>query len=307
MTVITDVYPSRVGREAAILMRQDPVVWPGKKPASALSREQLKAYTDDGAILLERVFSEKEVAALRKAIDDMTEDPDIRNRDETIVEPGSGTVRSIFLVHRLNDVIRRLAADRRIADVARQILGSDVYVHQSRANLKRGFEGQEFYWHSDFETWHIEDGMPRMRALSCSILLDDNNAFNGPLMVMPGSHLNYVSCVGETPRDNYKESLKKQVYGTPDHDSLRFLVERGGIRSMTGPAGSVVFFDCNTMHGSNRNLSPYPRSNVFFVYNSVENRLDPPHHGLDPRPEYIAARDDCEALVSVESNRLKLV
>ena len=53
--------------------------------------------------------------------------------------------------------------------IAEQILGSQVYIHQSRVNLKPGFKGKEFYWHSDFETWHIEDGMPRMRALSCSI------------------------------------------------------------------------------------------------------------------------------------------
>jgi hypothetical protein len=43
---------------------------------------------------------------------------------------------------------------------ARQLLGSDVYVHQSRVNFKPGFNGQDFYWHSDFETWHAEDGMP---------------------------------------------------------------------------------------------------------------------------------------------------
>ncbi|MFQ5599830.1 MAG: ectoine hydroxylase, partial [Candidatus Krumholzibacteriia bacterium] len=53
----------------------------------------------------------------------------------------------------------------------------------------------------------------------------------------------------------------------------------------------VVFFDCNAMHGSNGNITPYPRSNVFFVYNSVENALVEPFGGLEPRPEYIASRD----------------
>ena len=58
----------------------------------------------------------------------------------------------------------------------------------------------------------------------------------------------------------------------------------------------MVFFDCNTMHGSNSNISPFARSNVFFVYNSVENALTRPYCGLKPRPEHIAARASFEAI-----------
>ena len=124
--------------------------------------------------------------------------------------------------------------------------------------------------------------MPAMRALSCSVLLTDNNANNGPLMLVPGSHRQFISCVGQTPNEHYKQSLKKQEYGVPDPVSLQLLVEQGGIQAMTAKAGSVVFFDCNTMHGSNSNISPWPRANVFMVYNSMENTLGPPKYGLTP-------------------------
>ena len=70
----------------------------------------------------------------------------------------------------------------------------------------------------------------------------------------------------------------------PDPVSLQLLVEQGGIQAMTAKAGSVVFFDCNTMHGSNSNISPWPRANVFMVYNSMENTLGPPKYGLTPGP-----------------------
>jgi ectoine hydroxylase len=109
-----------------------------------------------------------------------------------------------------------LTRDPRILAKAREILGGDVYIHQSRINYKPGFRGKEFYWHSDFETWHVEDGMPRMRAVSCSIALTPNYEFNGPLMLVPGSHRYFLSCVGETPEEHYKESLKKQEIGVPD-------------------------------------------------------------------------------------------
>jgi ectoine hydroxylase len=65
-------------------------------------------------------------------------------------------------------------------------------------------KGKEFYWHSDFETWHAEDGMPKMRAVSCSIAFDDNHEFNGPLMVIPQSHQKFISCIGETPEEHHK-------------------------------------------------------------------------------------------------------
>jgi hypothetical protein len=34
-----------------------------------------------------------------------------------------------------------------------------------------------------------------------------------------------------------------------------------------------------------------PRSNIFMVYNSVENKVKQPYSGQKPRPEYIATRD----------------
>ena len=55
-----------------------------------------------------------------------------------------------------------------------------------------------------------------MRAVSFSIALTENYTHNGALMIMPGSHRTFVSCVGETPDDYYKTSLKSQNVGTPD-------------------------------------------------------------------------------------------
>jgi ectoine hydroxylase len=159
-------------------------------------------------------------------------------------------------------------------------------------NFKPGFTGKEFYWHSDFETWHVEDGMPRMRCLSCSILLTDNAPHNGPLMLMPGSQRHYVRCVGETPENHYEKSLRKQEIGVPDENSLTELASRFGIDCATGPAGSVVFFDCNTMHGSNGNITPSARSNLFYVYNHVDNAVQAPFCQQAPRPAFVAERED---------------
>lgn len=294
----TDHYKTRHQSSAAILARHDPVVYERalSHTPSAINPAQLDVYRENGFLLMPELFSPAEVERLYNELQSMREDFTNKGRQEVIAEPGSGDVRSIFNVHRLNALFANLVRDPRVLNVAREILGSEVYIHQSRINYKPGFNGKEFYWHSDFETWHSEDGMPAMRALSCSILLTDNDEFNGPLMLIPGSHRHYVSCAGETPDENYKKSLKKQEVGVPDQILLKYLADMGGIASCKGKAGSVVFFDCNTMHGSNGNITPYPRSNVFFVYNSIENQLGAPRGGLKPRPEFVAARQDIAAL-----------
>lgn len=289
-----DPYQSRVATKAAMLPRVDPVVRRDPRYPAPIAEEQVAAYERDGFMVLENVFDAAEVAALRRHGDALRSASDTLDAGTVIREPGKddgGAVRSVFAIHRQSDGFAALVADHRLAGLAAALLGDEVYVHQSRLNFKPAFHGKEFYWHSDFETWHTEDGMPRMRALSMSIMLDDNHPQAGPTMFVPGSHRRYVTCVGQTPDDHYKASLRKQEYGVPDHDSLRSLVDEGGIAAPAPSAGSVVVFDCNTMHGSNGNITPFGRSNAFIVFNAWSNRLVAPFGDTRPRPEYIAHRD----------------
>ena len=280
-----------------MLPRLDPVVHSDWSETAPLTQQQAKQFDRDGFLVLKDVFSPDEVIFLQKQAKDLLSGPDGLNPETIITEPGSQEIRSIFEIHTQSSVISRLAADARLADVAQFLLNDKVYIHQSRLNYKPGFEGKEFYWHSDFETWHVEDGMPRMRALSMSVLLVENTPDNGPLMLMPGSHRAFLTCIGATPEDHYRMSLKKQEYGVPDRQSLTELADRHGIVAPTGKPGTVVIFDCNTMHGSNGNITPFPRANAFFVYNAVSNRLQSPFGVKKPRPPFIAARGEPKPLV----------
>jgi len=289
---MADPYPSRL-ETPDIIERKDPVVYGGRPPGpeAYLSDDQLSFFENNGFLIFESFFFREEVYTIQKELNRLRNLKSAENNPEYFLEPASREVRSIFNIHRTNELFRKLSCDKLILKIVTQLLNSPVYIHQSRINYKPGFDGKEFYWHSDFETWHMEDGMPRMRAISCSITLTDNNEFNGPLLLIPGSHRHYISCTGETPEDHFKHSLKKQEYGVPNPDILKNITDQNGMVSFKGEAGSVIFFDCNIMHGSNGNISPWPRSNVFFVYNSMENTLVAPFCGLKPRPEYIASRD----------------
>ncbi len=298
MSIASDPFPSRLKEPMEPFLRKDPVIhsrhqhrWEGP-----LDEESLSRYERDGFLWFKGFFSQERMQPFFQELRDIANDSSLKDSEQIIRDPSSGEIRSVFAMHELSEAFSRLTRDLRILGMVRQLLGSEVYIHQSRINDKFGFQGSGFDWHSDFETWHAEDGMPQMRAVSASLMLTDNNEFNGPLMLIPGSHHYFVPCVGETPDKNWQDSLKSQRVGVPDKKTLAMLAERGGIRAPKGPAGSLLLFECNTLHASNRNISPWPRSNLFFVYNSVDNRLREPYAAKSRRPEFLGARSNCEPL-----------
>jgi len=285
-----DPYPTRTVDRPSLLPREDPVVW-GRGTGGPLDPELVASYEDNGYLVIPGLFSPATLEEVGADLTRLAADDEVRSSPQAVIEPDGEELRSLFQVHLGDDAVGRLAHDPRLVSIVHQLLDDEVYVHQSRVNLKPGFRGKEFYWHSDFETWHAEDGMPRMRAVSCSVLLTPNHAYNGPLLTIDRSHQWFVSCPGETPEDNYRTSLRRQDLGVPDDDSLRELVRRGRINQCLGQPGTVVIFDCNVMHGSSGNLTPFERNNVFMVFNAVSNALGEPFAAPRPRPEFIAARE----------------
>lgn len=305
-----DLYPSRKGGQVLVIPRKDPIVHSslessreagagsgaasrGAAEQGPLSRAQRELFEENGYLAFEAILSVESLREVQARADALREAAVAEGRSdpEIIREPESDEIRSIFAIHEQDPVFARTLRAPGLIATAEQILGGPVYIHQSRINYKPGFVGREFYWHSDFETWHVEDGMPRMRAFSLSISLTENRALNGPVMVIPGSHRQFVACPGWTPDEHYRTSLRRQEIGVPPREILARLVEERGVESPTGPPGSALLFDCNLMHGSNGNITPFPRTNLFVVFNSMENPLEAPFSGQPPRPNYIGTRD----------------
>ncbi len=283
-----DHYPTRRHARPCLITRKDPVIW-GTAPApEGVRQDALDAFEREGVLVLHDLFPEARITSAQQAFAKMRRGEAKLDPETVIREPGSGAVRSIFAVHRQDPAFAALAEDTRLRSLVEHILGGPAYVMQSRINAKPAFEGQGFDWHSDFETWHAEDGMPRMRALSLSLFLSDNSALNGPTLFIPGSHKVFLPCPGATPEQNHRQSLKHQTLGVPDRDSLARLAERHGIMAPHGPSGTAVLFDCNTLHGSPANITPWPRINLFLVFNACDNRLEQPFDASRRRPRFLA-------------------
>lgn len=298
-----DFYPTR-GSEEQLFERVDPVVYGTGEPSGkySLMQEQLGFYEQNGFLVVPGVFSQQEVDALINEYERLVASGELRGKDELILEPDSDQPRSIFNPHRFSGLFDRLLRDRRILDKVIQILGSDVYVHHARINIKRALNGKSFPWHSDFETWHAEDGLPRCRVLSAWVMLHENNEFNGPLYLIPGSHKYFVSCAGATPENHHKASLRKQAYGAPSVNALRELAAKGGLAAAHGKPGTLILHEGNTMHGSSDNISPAARTNLFFVYNSVRNiPAEKPFAAAKFRPQFLG-NWDFTALQPIEND-----
>jgi ectoine hydroxylase len=286
-----DLYPSR-GNEEKTIKRVDKTVYAKEKIGKySLDEKELEIYEKDGFIIIPEVFSQKEIKKFAKELKIIELNEKLWEKEEFISEPNDNKLRTIFNQHLFSKVYKKLSKDPRILNKVMQILGSDVYIHHGRINVKRAYQGKSFPWHSDFETWHSEDGLPNCRCLSAWLMLTDNTQFNGPLYLIKESHKRFVSCKGITPKDNYKKSLKKQEYGVPSINAIKQLSKNDKLVSAIGKAGTLVLHDGNILHGSADNISPDDRTNIFFVYNSVKNTPVKPFSSKSPRADFLCLKD----------------
>jgi ectoine hydroxylase len=287
---VEDLYPSRIGGTEKIIQRKDPIVYGDKQSdvAPPLDASQLYSYNENGYLVLSDYMSEM-VSPLQDEVNRLKKT--MANNDELITEPDSRDIRSIFMPNAYSKLVDRFSRHPKVLNIARQLLDSDVYITQARVNVKPAFNGRSFAWHSDFETWHVEDGMPRMRAVTAWIMLTENNEFNGPLYVIPGSHKNYISCAGDTNKMNYTQSLKRQQAGIARPETMQRILQNLEIQSIHGSPGSMVFHDCNLLHASPDNISGMPRTVLMLVFNSCDNKLEKPFSYKSPRPIYLRNPD----------------
>ena len=255
-----------------------------------LTQEQVSQYEADGYLVLDRLFDEEEVRQIRAfAHRDLAMDSPRRT-----LETGSGLVRATHGTHQVDPFFADLVCLPRILEPARQLLGGDVYVHQFKINAKAALGGELWEWHQDSYFWSREDGMPEPLAINVVLHLDEVTDFNGPLLVVPGSHRDgdVPTLDAADPADSaaagWETTLTAKLKYRIDPKAFTTLVDENGMRAVKGGAGTVLLFHPALVHGSTSNLSPYDRCLLIVSYNLCANRL---RAVSQPRPEFLASRD----------------
>lgn len=187
---------------------------------------------------------------------------------------GSREIRSMEPVHHLDSALDALIDDPRLWQAARDLIGAEaVSLFTDKLNFKRP-QGAPFPWHQDAPYWAFGcDHLDRLASLQ--LYLDDASAGNGCLWMIPGSHLH-----GALPQAEDRGVLGKLYTDVEQLDGSAPL-------PIEAPAGSLIYFHGDVVHGSRRNRSPHSRRALVFTYQPAglpQWRLD------GPRPISAAAR-----------------
>jgi ectoine hydroxylase len=263
----------------------------------SLSPEQLATYEAQGYLLLPRLFADPAVDAMVEELSEIV----AVDAPTRVVEKDGVTVRSVYGTHTQSEAFRRLAHDPVLVRAARAMLGGDVYVYQFKVNVKEAGAGDVWEWHQDFAYWKLEDGLPRPDAMTIAVFLDEMTAYNGPLMVIPGSHrhglLEAVQPAIPATKDrrlpyggepDWIENLVADIKYALPKPKLRELADAGGITVAQGARGSALVFHPNIVHGSAQNISPYSRRLALVTYCRTDNVPPPPG---SRRPEFLCSTD----------------
>ena len=250
------------------------------KQVTALTDEQIREYKEQGWIVLPSVFSPKEINVLEKTSYDVLKRP-----GPEVAREADGTPHVCWGMHLFDERFKILTQHPKLLRPVEQLLESKVFVHQSRINIKQRNDSV-VEWHQDFGTYHRVDGIPEARGIMIGIFLDDVTPCNAPVLAIPGSHKDGLvseAIIDENVVDH--KGAAKFRFDITD-DTLSHLVDRQGIKSIEGPAGTVLLMNMAVVHGSSVNISPLRRLLLYINVSALDNRGE-----SFARPEYYAARD----------------
>jgi phytanoyl-CoA hydroxylase len=214
----------------------------------------VERYRRDGYIVVEGLYSGEEVARMRQVLAQLIEGARGLETHDSVYDlepshrPDAPRVRRIKLPFKVDPVYRAMAEHPRIIEVLKQLIGPDIRIQGGKINLKSAEYGSPVEWHQDWAFYpHTNDDL-----LAIGVMLDDMTMENGPLMVVPGSHL------GPT----YDHHIDGRFAGAIDPANCP--VDFSKAVPLLGRAGSCSFHHVRLIHGSAQNLSGRDRTLLLY-------------------------------------------
>jgi ectoine hydroxylase-related dioxygenase (phytanoyl-CoA dioxygenase family) len=169
-----------------------------------------------------------------------------------------------------HEAIRKLAADPRLLNIARDVTGHEATAFRATLFDKSSQANWLVVWHQDtalplrkrrdtpgWGPWSVKDGVTYAHApasalskvLALRVHLDDSNEENGPLRVLPGSHIKGV---------------------LSDHD-IEELVRIIPVTTCVVPRGGVLAMRPLIVHASSKSHSGCPRRVIHIEYTTCRS------------------------------------
>jgi ectoine hydroxylase len=297
MLVQDDLYPTR-GDEEFLCERKDPVIYgqDGDGCRRHLSDSEMSSYEKNGFVIVPNVFSKHEIASLNSDLAHLRRSKGREKKRHLRTDIPAGESESLFAPDKTSAVFHDLAREPRVLDRVHQILGTPAYLHRARIHVDAGANGTAYPWHSEFETWHAEDGVPRMHGVEAWLMLSPSNPMNGALQMLAKSHYIYAACRAQkralgAPLPNDKDRTAA-IPARPSPETLTRLLYFGALARAYGEPGTLVLCDSNLMYASAKGSNGNRRMTAMFSYNSMENLpIGQPFAGDTLRPSPVVNED----------------
>jgi phytanoyl-CoA hydroxylase len=177
-------------------------------------------------------------------------------------------------LHWVDPVFRRAAQHPKAAEALEGLNGPGINIVQTMIIYKQPRIGGELGFHQDASYLHTEP----QSLIACWFALDDIDAENSPLLVIPDSHrlpLRTVAELGDDGRFIHRKPRQLEAVpqaGTPVAETP---ADPSQAVPVLAPRGSVIFFHGLLYHASGPNLSPRPRRAYAVHYASSASKWSP--------------------------------
>jgi phytanoyl-CoA hydroxylase len=225
-----------------------------------LSSADLDAYRRDGFIVLPDVLTQDEVEALRRVTDAFVSKAATVTANDEVYDledahsPAEPRVRRIKTPHLHDPEYARVARHSKIVEVLTDLWGS-VRLDTGKLNMKSAGYGAPIEWHQDWAFYpHTNEDLAAV-----GIMLDDCEIDNGPMMVIPGSHLGPIYD-HHGPDGRFCGAIDPEASGLDLSRAVPCL----------GKAGSITVHHVRAVHGSATNFSGKQRRFLLFQYRAAD-------------------------------------
>ncbi len=223
-----------------------------------LDEQAIAFYRAQGYLVVPDVLAPAEVAALRRVTEGFVERARALDRHDEIYDledshsPAEPRVRRIKNPDRHDPAYAALVRHPAILAVLEALLGPAIRFDVSKLNLKAAGYGAPVEWHQDWAFYpHTNDDLAAV-----GVMLDDVDEANGPLLVVPSSHLGPIF-------DHHHAGVFCGAM-RPEDVMLDQAVP------LTGPAGSITVHHARLIHGSATNTSGRPRRLLLHQYRAAD-------------------------------------
>ena len=225
-----------------------------------LSQAELSVYRRDGFIVLPDILDAAEIEALRRATDEFVRNSRtvVANDDIYDLEDSHSAaeprVRRIKTPHLHHPEYAAVARHPKIVEVLTELRGT-VRFDTGKLNMKSAGYGAPVEWHQDWAFYpHTNDDLAAV-----GIMLDDCEMENGPMMVVPGSHLGPIY-------DHHGPDGR--FCGAIDPNACE--ADFSQAAPCLGKAGSITVHHVRAVHGSATNFSGKERRLLLFQYRAAD-------------------------------------